>query len=348
MASHSKSQPRPKRRAAGAGLLALAGAASATALGGPAQAEPPMTPAQTKAKVEKLYHEAEQVTEKYNGAKEKAGQAEKTLGQLRDEAARKTAALNSERNRLGSLATRQYRSGAVDPSLQLALSSDPDSYLEKAELAERAGSRQAAAVAGLTERVRAVERVRGAASAKVRELTAAQAQLRGDKKTIEGKLAKARRLLDALPADQRDAFLRDGGHGGHGGGTVSRAVSRGSVEAPNARAARAVAFAYGALGKPYVWGATGPNAFDCSGLTQAAWRNAGVSLPRTTYTQVNAGTRVPRSGLAPGDLVFFYGGLSHVGMYVGGGQMIHAPRPGAPVRFAPVDSMPFAAAVRPA
>ncbi|NGN69330.1 NlpC/P60 family protein [Streptomyces sp. A7024] len=304
-----------------------------------------MTPAQTKAKVEKLYHEAEQVTEKYNGAKEKAGKAEEALGELRDEAARKTAALNSARNRLGSLATRQYRSGGVDPSLQLALSSDPDSYLNKAALAERAGSRQATAVAGLAGQMRAVERVRGAASAKVRELTAAEERLRGHKKTIEGKLAEARRLLNSLPADQRDALLRGGDHGG---GTVSRAVPRGSIKAPNARAARAVAFAYGALGKPYVWGATGPNAFDCSGLTQAAWRSAGVALPRTTYTQVNAGTRVPRSGLAPGDLVFFYGGLSHVGMYIGGGQMIHAPRPGAPVRVAPVDSMPFAAAVRPA
>lgn len=111
-------------------------------------------------------------------------------------------------------------------------------------------------------------------------------------------------------------------------------------------AAQAISFARAQLGKPYVWGATGPSAYDCSGLTQAAWRAAGVSLPRTTYTQINAGPRVSRSQLAPGDLVFFYSGISHVGLYIGGGQMIHAPRPGAPVRIAPIDEMPFAGATR--
>ncbi|MYU14300.1 NlpC/P60 family protein, partial [Streptomyces sp. SID8361] len=114
------------------------------------------------------------------------------------------------------------------------------------------------------------------------------------------------------------------------------------------RAARAVSYAYAALGKPYVWGATGPHGYDCSGLTQAAWRAAGVSLPRTTYTQINAGRRVTRDQLAPGDLVFFYSGVSHVGLYIGGGRMIHAPRPGAPVRMASVADMPFAGAARPA
>ncbi|MFD9673073.1 C40 family peptidase, partial [Streptomyces sp. NPDC059981] len=118
--------------------------------------------------------------------------------------------------------------------------------------------------------------------------------------------------------------------------------------ADGSRAARAVAFAYAAIGKPYVLGATGPGSYDCSGLTQAAWRAAGVSLPRTTYTQINTGRRVSRDQLAPGDLVFFYSGVTHVGMYVGNGQMIHAPRPGSTVRLAPVDSMPWAGAARPA
>lgn len=117
--------------------------------------------------------------------------------------------------------------------------------------------------------------------------------------------------------------------------------------APSPRAAQAVAFAYRALGRPYAWGATGPGAYDCSGLTQAAWRSAGVLLPRTTYTQVNAGTRVSPADLRPGDLVFFHANLSHVGLYTGDGRMIHAPHPGAPVRIAPVSGMPLAAATRP-
>ena len=119
-----------------------------------------------------------------------------------------------------------------------------------------------------------------------------------------------------------------------------------SAQAPNSRAAAVVSYAYQKLGSPYVWGATGPNAFDCSGLVQAAYRAAGVSLPRTTYSQIAAGRRVSRSELLPGDLVFFYAGISHVGIYVGNGRMIHAPNPSAPVRVAPLDEMPFAGATR--
>jgi cell wall-associated NlpC family hydrolase len=119
-----------------------------------------------------------------------------------------------------------------------------------------------------------------------------------------------------------------------------------TTDAPNSRAAAAVAYAYQKLGSPYVWGATGPNAFDCSGLTQAAYGSAGVSLPRTTYAQINAGRRVARSELRPGDLVFFYAGITHVGIYVGNGQMIHAPNPTAPVRLAPINEMPLSGATR--
>ncbi|MEU8533159.1 C40 family peptidase [Streptomyces parvulus] len=98
------------------------------------------------------------------------------------------------------------------------------------------------------------------------------------------------------------------------------------------KADKALAFARAQIGKPYVWGATGPGSYDCSGLTQAAWKAAGVSLPRVTYDQVNAGTTVPVSQAQPGDLVFFYDDLSHVGLYIGNGMMIHAPKPGAYVR----------------
>lgn len=115
-----------------------------------------------------------------------------------------------------------------------------------------------------------------------------------------------------------------------------------------AKAAKVIAFAEGQLGKPYVWGATGPGSYDCSGLTQAAWREAGVQLPRVTYDQVNFGNRVSRSDMRPGDLVFFYSDVSHVGIYIGDGQMIHASRPGDVVKVESIDYMPFHSAVRPA
>lgn len=364
VASHSRSERRRatdpqaqarttearKARARTAGVIALVGAATATALGGFAHADPQPTPAEVGARVDRLHHEAEKAVEKHNGVAEKADRAERDLDDLRDEAARKTARLNDARNALGSFATAQYRNG-TDPTVQLALSAEPEDYLRRAALLERVGSRQATAVAGVGRQLREVEQVRAEAGDRLTELKDARAELKRHKRAIEDKLAEARRLLGTLTAGQRAAVLGADGHGGTGGAAGDRAArdaARGPVQAPNARAARAVSYARSAVGSPYVWGATGPGSFDCSGLTLAAWGAAGVSLPRTTYTQAAAGGTVPRSALAPGDLVFYYSGLSHVGIYAGGGQIIHAPRPGATVRYAPVDSMPFVTAVRPA
>lgn len=96
-----------------------------------------------------------------------------------------------------------------------------------------------------------------------------------------------------------------------------------------------------------MWGATGPNSWDCSGLTQAAYKAAGVMLPRTTGDQVNVGTRVSESDMQPGDLIFFYSDHSHVGIYIGGGEMIHAPHTGTVVKIAPITEMPLYGVVRP-
>lgn len=361
VAAHRK----PRQRSLGgntartAVTIALAGAATATGFDGTGHADPQLSPAQVKAKVDKLYEEAEVATQKYDGAKDKAHKAEQRLNALRDEAARKEDRLNTARDALGSIAAAQYRSGGLDPALQLALSDNPDQYLEGAAFAERAGSRQAEAVARVRKQLREIEQLRGAAHVELASLKSRQTELKSAKKTINGKLDAARQLLSRLTDEQR-AQLGDLGAAGGAGSTgsarqrASRSAPRdlgpvsspGSVAAPNSRAAEAVAYAYGKLGSPYVWGATGPDAFDCSGLAQAAYRAAGISLPRTTYAQINAGRRISRSELLPGDLVFFYSGISHVGIYVGNGQMIHAPNPSAPVRLAPVDEMPFAGATR--
>lgn len=346
MAAHRKPKRRPYTGSAArtAATLALAGAATAAALPGSAHADPAPTPAQVKAEVDRLYREAEVATEQYNGARVKAAAAEKSVDALRDEAARRTERLNTAREALGSYAAAQYRSGGLDPAVQLALSSDPDQYLQRASYVERAGEQRATELRAVRRQVADVAQVRAEAAGQLTELASRQAALRKHKATVRTKLAEARELLARLSPADRAAY--DASEGGRGGAHADRGAPRGSAQAPNARAAAAVAFAYTALGKPYVWGATGPSSFDCSGLTQAAYRSAGVSLPRTTYTQIEAGRRVPRSELAPGDLVFFYSGISHVGLYIGNGQIIHAPRPGAPVRIAPIDQMPFAGATR--
>ncbi|MFF8842479.1 NlpC/P60 family protein [Streptomyces sp. NPDC015127] len=345
MAAHRKPKQHPLTGPAArtAATLALAGAATSTALDGSAHAEPRLTPAQLKARVDKLYQEAEEATEKYNGAKERTERARASLDALRDEAARRTERLNTARNALGSVATAQYRSGSLDPGVQLALTSDPDEFLARSSLAERVGERHAAAVAGVHRRLVEIGRLRARADERTAELEQHRRALERHKTAVRGKLAAAERLLARLTAEERAAYDAGPAEPARAGRSTA---PRGPLKAPNGRAAQAIAYAYGALGKPYVWGATGPSSYDCSGLTQAAWRSAGVSLPRTTYTQINAGQRVSRSQLAPGDLVFFYSGVSHVGLYIGGGRMIHAPRPGAPVRIAPIDDMPFAGATR--
>ena len=355
MAAHRKPRQRSLsgNTARTAATIALAGAATATGFDGTSHAEPQLTPTQVKAKVDKLYQEAEVATEKYDGAKEKADAAEKQLNTLRDEAARKTEKLNSARDSLGYVAAAQYRSGGMDPAVQLMLSSNPERYLDGAEFADRVGHRQTAAVALVRQQLREIEQLRGAAHIELTSLKSRQAELGRQKKTINGKLDQARRLLSGLTPQER---VQVGEAGGTGRASRSTTAARGALaapgssaaasDAPNSRAAAAVSYAYQKLGSPYVWGATGPNAFDCSGLIQAAYSSAGVSLPRTTYAQINAGQRVSRSELRPGDLVFFYSGISHVGIYVGDGQMIHAPNPTAPVRLAPIDQMPFAGATR--
>ncbi|WP_046733135.1 NlpC/P60 family protein [Streptomyces humi] len=362
MAAHRKPRQSPLggHTARTAVTLALAGAATAAGFDGVGHAEPQLTPAQVKAKVDRLYQEAETATQKYDGAKDKAGAAQRRLKSLQDEAARQEGELNSARDALGATAAAQYRDGGIDPAWQLALSSDPDRYLDDAAFAERVGDRQAAAVSRVRGQLRGVEQLHDAARVELTSLRSRLAELKRQKTTINGKLDEARRLLDRLSPQQRAAATADGADAGDGsgpgpGGTgrASRSASDGRdtltpgrVAAPDARAAAAVAYAYSKLGSPYVWGATGPDAFDCSGLAQAAYRSAGVSIPRTTYAQINAGRRVSRSELEPGDLVFFYSGISHVGIYIGNGQMIHAPNPSAPVRIAPVDEMPFAGAAR--
>ncbi|MER5909849.1 NlpC/P60 family protein [Streptomyces sp. NPDC001982] len=119
---------------------------------------------------------------------------------------------------------------------------------------------------------------------------------------------------------------------GSSGSSTSPSSGSSSSDSYATKADKAIAFARAQIGKPYVWGATGPDSYDCSGLTQAAWKAAGVDLPRTTWDQVNAGTTVSLADAQPGDLIFFYDDISHVGLYIGDGMMIHAPKPGAYVR----------------
>ncbi|MFF9163103.1 NlpC/P60 family protein [Streptomyces longwoodensis] len=336
MGSHRRLAPSGFDRGAATALCAMSAAAAALGVV-PATA----APHDTRAEVDRLYTEAEKATEAYNKADERAGTLRRQVTDAQDRIARQQLRINAMRDRLGSLAGAQYRAGGLDPSLALLFSDDPDDYLDKAAALDRITAHQAGELRELQDAMRDLAQERAEATRRLGELERSRRAVATHKRTVERKLARARRLLDSLPSAERAAYDRASRSGRDGMALLGG-------EAPvSGRAAAAVAAARSALGRPYVWGANGPSGFDCSGLMQWSYAQAGVALPRTSQAQAHAGRRVPLFQARPGDLVTYRSDASHVGMYVGNGRVIHAPYPGAPVRYDPVGMMPISSVTRP-
>ncbi|MFR0357763.1 NlpC/P60 family protein [Streptomyces sediminimaris] len=372
MASHRKSRPSASR-VTGIRTPALATAAlTSVALLSQSANAAPVTDGrpsleEVEKKVDDLYRQAESATEKYNAAKEKTTTQRKRVDTLLDDVAKRAQKLNEERERLGTFAAAQYRTGAAAPDTATFLLADsPQDYFDQTQLMGRLTARQKSAVDDYFTEQSATMKKRQEASKDLRTLTDTQSDLRTAKATVQKKLSDARELLSKLTAEEKarlaaiqrkkeeeaarkaaelarqqaaaqkakeEAAAASSSSSGSTAGSSTDSGSTSTGDSAYAtKAAKALAFARAQIGKPYVWGATGPDSYDCSGLTQAAWKAAGVSLPRTTYDQVDAGTTVSLADAQPGDLIFFYDDISHVGIYIGNGMMIHAPKPGAYVR----------------
>ncbi|MDW4904857.1 NlpC/P60 family protein [Streptomyces sp. ADMS] len=379
--SHRKSRP-TGTRVAGIRTPAFATAAltsvallSQTANAAPtAPATPPAPSADDKpsmeeveAKVGDLYRQAESATDKYNAAKEKTSKQRGRVDALMDDVARRTQKLNEAREKLGSFAAAQYRTGSPAPdTTTFLLADDPQDYFDQNQLMDRLTARQQDAVDDYITQQAETTQKRQEATASLESLTESQDELQTTKTAVQTKLVQARQLLSRLTAEEKlrlaaierekqaearrqaqdlarqqqaaeqrrlqEAAAAAAAQQSAGSAAPDTATTPVTDSSYATKAEKALAFARAQIGKPYVWGATGPDSYDCSSLTQAAWRAAGVTLPRTTYDQVNAGTTVSLSDIQPGDLVFFYEGISHVGLYIGNGMMIHAPKPGAYVR----------------
>jgi cell wall-associated NlpC family hydrolase len=342
VASHRKPRTRLLASAAPRAAVGIttAALASVTLLGESANAAPAQPSiSQVKAQIDDLNQQAEVATQHYDQAKEKTATQRATANQLLAQVAQKTQKMNETRRILGQFATAQYRDGGLDQTTQLLLSDDPEQFLQQTHMLDRLTSTQEQALETFRTQAEQASTQRAQATASLTELTTAQSRLAAEKKNVQTKLAAAQKLLNSLTADQRTrlASLNP---------SSSSSANYTYTGPTSGRAAQAIQFALAQRGKPYVSGGTGPDAYDCSGLTQAAYRSAGISIGRTTWDQYDNGVRVSKSQLRPGDLVFFYSGISHVGIYLGNGQIVHAPHTGAVVEVAPMSWMPFAGAVR--
>ncbi|MGW2374405.1 NlpC/P60 family protein [Kitasatospora sp. NPDC001683] len=339
MASHRR--PKQPSRARVSVLTAAAATAVALSAQVAAHAAPQPNTSDVKAQIDQLQQEQEQAAEKYNGAKERADQLRKQADQLQDQVARSQDQMSQLRSGLAQVAGEQYRTGGIDPSVQLMLSSDPSGYLDKASSVQQASQSQTEALKGLLDQQRRLDQEKAEAAAVLASLDSTTKDLNQAKADVNQKLKAAQDLLNSLSAADRAALKAQQQQDDRASRGTAR-VDLTNLPPASGYAAVAVARAMSRQGSPYVWGATGPNTFDCSGLMVWSYAQAGVSLPRTSQEQGDVGTRVPSLDQAqPGDLVIYGSDRHHVGMYIGNGMVVHAPHTGDVVKVMKADAMPI-------
>ncbi|MET9953446.1 C40 family peptidase [Streptomyces sp. NPDC006339] len=296
-----------------------------------------------------LYQESERAGQAYSAADEALAQQTAETRRTTAELTAARRALARGRDEAGRLARRQYQgSSALSPYLGLLLAPDPQRALDQKRLLARAARERAGVVARLQA---AEKRADALATASRKALDRRQTLLAGRKKhkeTAQAKLREVERLLASLSSDQlaRLTSLEDA----QTAGAQSQLLGSGALDGartPSAAGAEALRFAVRQIGKPYEWGAEGPDTYDCSGLTQQAWAAAGRTLPRTSQEQWQTLPRVPLTRLRPGDLVVYFPDATHVALYLGDGLVVHAPRPGARIKVSPLAANPLLGAVRP-
>ncbi|MEU1735267.1 NlpC/P60 family protein [Streptosporangium sp. NPDC020145] len=322
---------RPRHKVVIAGL-----AFASLLLGAPfaATAEPKPSLQELAKQAEKLHTEIETLTEQYNGGRVKLKQAQRAAESAKKTLAASESQLAERRTKATLLAQSTYMAGGLASALAFTQSSNPDTFLDQATTNYALQQQQSEEVAQVSKAIETAQRAQASAKARTDEVKDLLSDL-GDRRTKIERLVK--RVESDLFSEVRSQAGRNRG-------------SRVKVNVPiigSGKAAEAARWALTQQLKPYVWGAEGPNSFDCSGLVMWAYQKVGISLPHYTGDQWTAGTHISsRSDLRPGDLVFFYSDLHHVGIYIGAGLMVHAPQTGDVIHIAPIDNRPFAGGVR--
>lgn len=307
-------------------LLALA--ISAT-LATPAQAAQSL--AQVQAKVQLLEEEATTAAEGAQEAKVKLATLTRTLNGIKAKAAVQGQTLSALQKSLGTIAVEQYKAGGMGQSLELLFSSDPTLYLSSAGALDAISRRKSAQLRTYQAAQQRLSATTLTVNDKMALVAAAEKKFKAQSAMAQAKLAQAEVLLSKLTKAERARLAKEAAAKEDADQASSQAAAR-SLTGISGRAGIAIKYALKQIGDRYVFGAAGLVTWDCSGLTMRAYQSAGVSLPHSSAAQSRMGKKVSLRSLKPGDLLFYGHPVSHVGMYIGGGKMVHAPRSGSRVK----------------
>ena len=316
------------RRGLAIGASVAAAGALAT-FASSAGAAPKPTVSQVQKSVTRLTSAMDQAVQQYDQSAQQLSSAKQRLGLVNREVRADQAKFESMRSQIAAIASTAYENGTMTSMGALLTSDNPQAVLSQASVLLQLSSARASQVNEFVQAARQLQGAQLTAKRTEQAVGALNVQRLARKESIGKSLSKQKTLLATLTAQQQQTVT-----------TTSTIGAGGTTKATNpvpvsGAAGQAVAYAYSKLGDPYVYGATGPSSFDCSGLIEAAWASAGVAIPRTTYEQVAALPAVSTNNLQPGDLLFFDGD-GHVGMYVGGGYLIDAPQTGENVEKVPL------------
>ncbi|MEU3724161.1 NlpC/P60 family protein [Streptomyces sp. NPDC031705] len=339
----------------------LAGTAFAAPSAPPAPSAPaaPTAPArpapggksleQIRKEIEDLYRQAGTATDAYNLAESETKAQSERIVQIANLVVAGQDRISSLKDRAGAAARAQYRSGGLPPGARLALSDSPADFLDGTGRLRQGEKATTDLLSELNRTQTDLERYAKEAGALWQKMEDNRVKKEAAKKEIEEKIKTAEALENKLEAEEKARLLQLEQEAQYQAQTawLSAGAMKDVKGAATDAGKRAVQWATAQIGAPYVWGATGPNAFDCSGLTSQAWLAAGRGIPRTSQEQLRLLPKVPLKDMRPGDLIIYFDDASHVGMYVGDGAMVHAPRPGRTVTMAGAGSMPIKAVVRP-
>ena len=333
----------------------------------PATAEPPVTVAEARALIKQLQTDAAGIDQQYTDINEqiKEGRAQLRLKQV--DVQTQTEKVGRLKGQVGQIALAQFQNRSLDTAAHLFVTPDTEGFLSQISTVQKVSENQNSALQDYQQAHADLAALEHSAETDLAALGEKEKHLKSLAAASDKKLDQAKKVLAKLTADQRKRLAEAEKKATAKANAESRAAtkatakanaeSRAATKAPldstrssttgSSKGAKALAYAKAQLGEPYARSGAGPSSWDCSGLTMMAWGSVGVSLPHSSRQQFSRGQPVAKSDLQLGDLVFFYGDISHVGLYAGNGQVIHAPRPGKSVEYIKMSYMPYAGARRP-